>query len=929
MAALKEMGKKVSLFSAAVDWHSFLLFLCILSSVSAQFSDDRMALLELKTSFSDPNGILSSWNAGSSNHCTWFGVSCDSNSRVSVLKIGGNFSRSPSCSIESESTLHGFGIARNCSDTSEMSGTLGGRLSNVIGKITQLRVLSLPFNEIGGEIHVELWGLENLRVLDLEGNHFFGHFSSFGFSSFRKLRVLNLAYNRVFGMFPPSLSECTSLRILALAGNGINGVIPGFIGGFRKLRVVNLSFNRLVGYIPSTFGYDCGNLEHLDLSDNFLKGEIPRALGKCGRLRTILLSSNALYGVIPNELGELQRLEVLNVARNRLGGLLPANLGNCTDLSVLVLSSHFNALRIKRSPRGKASHGFPNAALDDYNCFEGAIPDEITTLPKLKILWAPGANFEGSFPINWGSCKCAMVVNLAHNHFTGEISGLFTGCTDLQYLNLSSNRLTGRLDENLELSCIKMFDVSGNSLSGPIPSSNTNACRHLLSIRKSLVHPYDPSVAYASFLVKMASSQAGNLSFNGLHEMKIMDKKISNSSNEGHGVLPLSSSSVFIPLPPVHGLREQWHAPPPPDAKLPSMNRNSEIPFVIVACLVSAASFIAVILVFLVLLCCSKKGNGVTRIDISALHSPEMEKVTMLNDIGVTLTYDSILQATENFHRRNCIGNGGFGKTYKAEVAPGNTVAVKRLTAERHQGAAQFHAEVSCLGQVQHQHVITLIGYYACGPEMLLIYNYLPGGNLDRFIRDRATRAFNYSTAHKISLHIASALLYLHHQCRPCVLHRDIKPSNILLDDEHNAYLSDFGLCKILAASETHATTHVAGTYGYIAPEYALTGRVSNKADVYSYGVVLLELISDKRALDPSFYGHEDGFNIVSWARMLLGEGRAREVFAASLWDAGPHDKLVKMLHVAVLCTVETAAARPSMGQVVQRLRQIQPHRGE
>lgn len=918
MAALTEMGKRVSLFSAAVDLHSFLLFLCILSAESAQFSDDRMALLEMKTSFSDPNGILSSWNAGSSNHCTWFGVSCDSDSRVLVLKVGGNFSRSPSCSIESESTLHGFGIARNCS---KMSGTLGGSLSNVIGKITQLRVLSLPFNEIGGEIHVELWGLENLQVLDLEGNHFFGHFSSFGFSSFRKLRVLNLAYNRIFGMFPPSLSECKSLRILSLAGNRINGVIPGFIGGFKKLRVVNLSFNRLVGDIPSTFGYNCGNLEHFDLSDNFLKGEIPRALGKCGRLRTILLSSNALYGVIPIELGELQTLEVLNVARNRLGGLLPANLGNCTDLSVLVLSSRFNALRIKRSTRGKASHGLSDAALDDYNSFEGSIPDEITTVPKLKILWAPGANFEGSFPINWGSCKSTMVVNLAQNRFTGDISGLFTGCTDLQYLNLSSNRLTGRLDENL--SCIKMFDVSGNPLSGPIPSSNTNGCRHLLSIRKNLVHPYDPSVAYASFLVKMASSQACYLPFNGLHEMQIMDKKMSNSSND----IRFTSSSVLIPMPPLHGLREQWHAPPPPEAEHPNMNSYS-VSFVVVAYVASAASFISVMLVFLVLSCCTKKGNGVTRIDISALHSPEMEKVTMLNDIGVTLTYDGIVQATENFHRRNCIGNGGFGQTYKAEVAPGNTVAVKRLTAERHQGAAQFHAEVSCLGQVKHQHVITLIGYYACGPEMLLIYNYLPGGNLDRFIRNRATRGCSYSTAHKISLHIASALLYLHHQCRPCVLHRDIKPSNILLDDDHNAYLSDFGLCKILAASETHTTTHVAGTYGYIAPEYALTGRVSNKADVYSYGVVLLELISDKRALDPSFYGHEDGFNIVSWARLLLGEGRAKEVFSASLWDAGPHDKLVKMLHVAVLCTVETAAARPSMGLVVQRLRQIQPHRG-
>ncbi|KAH6797826.1 hypothetical protein C2S52_022380 [Perilla frutescens var. hirtella] len=894
-----EMGNKVSLFSAAVDLVTLLLFLCILPSVSTQFSDERMVLVELKRSFSDPYGILDSWNAGSSNHCSWFGVSCNSDFRVSMLKIGGNLSRSPSCSIKSEPALHGFGIARKCSDQSE----IGGTLSAVIGKFKYLRVLSLPFNKIGGEIPVEIWGLRSLEVLDLEGNGMYGHLSSFGFSGLRKLRVLNLASNRIFGKFPPSLSECKSLRILNLAGNRINDVIPGFVGGFGKLRVVNLSFNRLVGYVPSNFGYDCGNLEHLDLSRNFLKGEIPRALGKCSRLRTVLLSSNALYGVIPNELGKLQNLEVLNVARNRLGGPLPANLGNCSDLSVIVLSSHLNALRVMRPPRGRAPHGSTDAALDDHNSFEGSIPDEITTLPKLKILWAPGANFEGRFPRNWGNCKSIMMVNLAQNHFTGDIFGLFSDCTDLQYLNLSSNKLSGKLDENLP-SCVTMFDVSGNMLSGPIPSFNTNVC-HL--------HPYDPSVAYAALLVKMS------------HEMLIVENDYPNA------FLGLTATSFILPMPPVNGLREtspQTTPAPPPDASNDDHSNSSSDhggSALAMASIVAASAAGSFILVSLFLYCCkSRKGKEMAMTtEISA--SPQRERVIVFNDVGATLTYDSIVHATENFHRRYCIGNGGFGKTYRAEVAPGNSVAVKRLTAERHQGAAQFHAEVSSLGQIKHPNLITLLGYYSCGPEMFLIYNYLPGGNLDRFIRDRARRVFNYSILHKIALHIATALWYLHDQCDPRILHRDIKPSNILLDDDSNAFLADFGLCKILATSETHATTRVAGTYGYISPEYALTGRVSDRADVYSYGVVLLELLSDKRALDPSFYSHEDGFNIVSWACMMLNQDRSDEVFTASLWDTGPRDKLVKMLHVAVLCTVDSVSARPSMRHVVHRLKQIQP----
>ncbi|KAI3467242.1 hypothetical protein Pfo_023905 [Paulownia fortunei] len=1052
MVSLGEMGKEGSVVSAAMDLLSFLLFLCVLSSVSGQFSDERMTLLEFKKSVSDPYGILNSWSSGSSNQCSWFGVSCNSNFRVSGLKIGGNLSLAPSCSLESESALHGFGIVRNC--------------SAVIGKLTELRVLSLPFNELDGEIPVEFWGLKNLEVLDLEGNYFVGDFLGYEFTGLRKLRVLNLAFNRIFGLFPPSLSKCRGLRILNLAGNRINDVIPGYVGGFRKLRVVNLSFNRLVGYVPSNLGYDCRNLEHLDLSDNFLKGEIPRALGNCSHLRTLLLSSNALYGVIPNELGKLRSLEVLDVSRNSLGGPLPVNLGNCTDLSVLVLSSRFNVLLGKRYPRGEASHGFPGVALDDYNSFEGTIPEEITTLPKLKIIWAPGANFEGNFPRNWGSCKSIMMVNLAQNYFTGEIFGLFTGCADLQYLNLSSNRLTGRLDEELQVSCITMFDISGNLLSGPIPNFNTNVCHHLPSIRKKLVPPYNPSVAYLLFfsnkmlseyalpfsktrpfmihdfshnkfsgalpvlpiapdrctekieyaflaggnniagslgkslfqkcdasavlafnvsknrisgsipksvgalkslalldlswnnltgqipedlmslqnlevlllngnqlsgkipssLVKMTSLHSCNLSFNDFCEMQVMDKKmIICSIDPGNHFIPLTS--VFVSVPLIHQQsrkKSKRHAPP--KSRQHSRSGGHGLSLLVVASVISASAAIAVSLAFLALICYAKKGRLISRIEISA--SPQTKKVAVFNDIGVPLTYESIVQATENFNRRNCIGNGGFGSTYRAEIVPGNIVAVKRLTAERHQGAPQFHAEVSTLGRIKHPNLITLIGYYASQAEMFLIYNYLPGGNLDRFIRERARRAFDWSILHKIALNIASALSYLHDQCNPRVLHRDIKPSNILLDNDNNAYLSDFGLSKILATTETHATTRVAGTYGYIAPEYALTGRVSNKADVYSYGVVLLELMSDKRALDPSFYSHEDGFNIVSWACMLLNQGQAKDVFTASLWDSGPQDKLVKLLHVAVLCTIESLSARPTMKQVVQRLKQLQPPSG-
>ena len=271
------------------------------------------------------------------------------------------------------------------------------------------------------------------------------------------------------------------------------------------------------------------------------------------------------------------------------------------------------------------------------------------------------------------------------------------------------------------------------------------------------------------------------------------------------------------------------------------------------------------------------------------------------------------------------IGTGGFGATYGAEVAPGVLVAIKRLAIGKQHGDKEFQAEVRILGQCCHPHLVTLLGYHISESDMFLIYNYLPGGNLERFIQERGKRPISWRRLHKIALDVARALAYMHDECAPRILHRDVKPNNILLDNECNAYLSDFGLARLLQNSETHATTDVAGTFGYVAPEYAMTCRVSDKADVYSYGVVLLELISDNKALDPSFSPYGNGFNIVSWAVRLIQRGRVREFFIEGLWEKAPHDDLVEFLNLAVRCTQESLASRPTMKHVVRRLRELRP----
>jgi len=359
---------------------------------------------------------------------------------------------------------------------------------------------------------------------------------------------------------------------------------------------------------------------------------------------------------------------------------------------------------------------------------------------------------------------------------------------------------------------------------------------------------------------------------------------------------------------------------PPADNTAPDGNGGGGFSKIEIASITSASAIVAVLLALIILYIYTRKCAS-----RPSRRSLRKREVTVFVDIGAPLTYETVLRASGSFNASNCIGSGGFGATYKAEVAPGKLVAIKRLAIGRFQGIQQFQAEVKTLGRCRHPNLVTLIGYHLSDSEMFLIYNFLPGGNLERFIQERTKRPIDWRMLHKIALDVARALAYLHDNCVPRILHRDVKPSNILLDNDFTAYLSDFGLARLLGNSETHATTGVAGTFGYVAPEYAMTCRVSDKADVYSYGVVLLELISDKKALDPSFSPYGNGFNIVAWACMLLQKGRAREFFIEGLWDVAPHDDLVDILHLGIKCTVDSLSSRPTMKQVVRRLKELRP----
>ncbi|KAJ9564471.1 hypothetical protein OSB04_000437 [Centaurea solstitialis] len=805
---------------------------------------DKSALLEFKSSVSDPSGVLRSWNRSNSDVCSWFGVSCGSGNRVVALNItGGGYT----CDRYDRFPLFGFGIRRKCVDR---NAKLIGELSDAISKVSELRVLSLAFNDLIGEIGV-LWRLKKLEVIDLEGNSINGslNFSfGFGFGGFGSVRVLNLGFNRISGEIPDSLVNLKSLRVLNLAGNRISGSIPRFFNEFVDLKGLYLSFNRLTGRIPSEIGYNCGNLERLELSGNFLLGGIPASLSNCSKLRSVLLYSNMLQGEIPTEIGRLRMLQVLDVSRNSLGGVIPRGLGNCKELSVLVLSNLLNPIPNDRDSGLVRSQ-------EEFNYFRGALPTEITILPKLRLLWAPRATLEGKFPNDWGACRALEMVNLGRNLFTDQIPNGILLCKKLRFLDLSSNQLTGELNDGLPVPCMNVFDVSRNRLSGSIPSFRNAACK-----------PFDLDSQYLRFFAFQTENDGGNLAivhnfggnnFTGeLSSIPVAPKTAENSvytflaaenqlngrfpgvlfdecskfkgmvvnlssnrfsgeipSNIGRicrslrvldvsrnrisGIIPssfgelrslvalnlsqnllqgeipvdfskikdlrglsLSGNNLTGPIPTSFGklqslevlelfsnslsgpipedlvnlrnltvlllnnnklsgpipsgftnvtgivkfnvsvndlsgllpgllLGNLMAATPSSDQQSPESGRsngnvdnsNSSTPApksggrkmnsIEVASITSASAVFSVFLALGVLFLCTRwRPNSVAN---ESAH----KEVTLFTDIGVPLTFENVITATGSFNANNCIGNGGFGATYKAEIAPGFTVAIK------------------------------------------------------------------------------------------------------------------------------------------------------------------------------------------------------------------------------------------------------------
>lgn len=487
----------------------------------------------------------------------------------------------------------------------------------------------------------------------------------------------------------------------------------------------------------------------------------------------------------------------------------------------------------------------------------GSISPDIGKLAYLKLLDLHDNSFYGAIPSDIGNCTGLQFLYLQGNYLSGIIPSEFGNLLELETLDVSSNTLSGTVPLSLaNLTKLSSLNVSSNFLTGTIPNNGA-----LLKFSKN--------------------SFVGNRGLCGKQlDVVCKDQQTVLPGNQGHQ-----------------------------DSQQKSRNSTK---LVISAVATVGALLLVALMCFWGCFLYKKlgKSDGGLAIDVCSGTS-----IVMFHG---DLPYSSkdILRKLETLNDDNIIGYGGFGTVYKLSMDDGNVFALKRIMKINEGLDRFFERELEILGSIKHRYLVNLRGYCNSPTSKLLIYDFLPGGSLDEALHERSEQ-LDWDARVNIIMGAAKGLAYLHHDCSPRIIHRDIKSSNILLDGNLEARVSDFGLAKLLEDEESHITTVVAGTFGYLAPEYMQSGRATEKTDVYSFGVLVLEVLSGKRPTDSSFI--EKGLNIVGWLNFLVLENRQREIIDP-LCDGVQIDSLDALLSVATQCISSSPEDRPTMQRVVKVL---------
>ncbi|KAF8377701.1 hypothetical protein HHK36_031085 [Tetracentron sinense] len=936
------------------------------------------ALLSLKTAISDdPESYLGNWNV-SKGHCTWKGVSCDGHRRVVSLDLSNmNLSGILSPDVGHLRNLINLSLAANTFNgpvPSEISHISGLRLLNLsnnifndsfpsqLSRLKYLEVLDLYNNNMSGDLPVVVSEMLNLRHLHLGGNFFSGKIPP-EYGRWEFLEYLAVSGNELGGIIPPEIGNLTKLQELyvgyynsfeggipAEIGNltelvrldmatcGLSGEIPAEISKLQKLDTLFLQVNGLLGSITPELG-KLKSLKSMDISNNMLSGEIPTAFAELKNLTLLNLFRNKLYGAIPDFISDLPELEVLQLWENNFTGSIPQGLGKNGKLQLLDLSS--NKLTGNLPPNlcfgnrlqtlivlGNFLFGpipeslgrcesLSRIRMGD-NFLNGSIPEGLFGLPKLAQVELQSNYLAGKFPATDSISMNLGQISLSNNYLTGSLPPTIGNFSGAQKLLLDGNMFSGRIPPEIgRLQQLSKMDFSNNRFSGPI-APEISQCKLLtfIDLSRNELSGEIPSLITGMRILNYLNLSKNHLvgsipsSISTMQSLTSVDFSYNNLSGivPGTGQFSYFNSTSFMGNPELCGPylgpckigvsngTHQAHVKGPlsPSLKL----------LLVIGLLVCSIAFAIAAIV---------KARSLKKASDS-----RSWKLTAFQRLDFTC--DDILDCLKE---DNIIGKGGAGIVYKGVISNGDQVAVKRLPAMSRGSSHDhgFNAEIQTLGRIRHRHIVRLLGFCSNHETNLLVYEYMPNGSLGEVLHGKKGGHLHWDTRYKIAVESAKGLCYLHHDCSPLILHRDVKSNNILLDSNFEAHVADFGLAKFLQDSGTsECMSAIAGSYGYIAPEYAYTLKVDEKSDVYSFGVVLLELVSGRKPVGE--FG--DGVDIVQWVRKMTDSNKegVLKILDPRLPTVPLHE-VMHVFYVALLCVEEQAVERPTMREVVQILTEL------
>ncbi|KAL2343141.1 hypothetical protein Fmac_004426 [Flemingia macrophylla] len=825
----------------------------------------------------------------------------DTLKKLEVLKLGRNslYGAIPA-SLGNISSLKNISFGTN---------SLTGWIPGDLGRLHGLIELDLTLNNLTGTVPPVIYNLSSLVNLALAANSLWGEIPQDVGQKLPKLLVFNFCFNKFTGRIPGSLHNLTNIRVIRMASNHLEGTVPPGLGNLPFLRMYNIGYNRIVssgvrgldfitsltnsthlnflaidgnlleGVIPESIGNLSKDLSILFMGGNRFNGSIPSSIAHLSGLKLLNLSYNSIYGEIPQELSQLEKLQELSLAGNEISGGIPNSLGNLLNLNQIDLS------RNKLVGTIPASFGkLQNLLYMDLssNKLNGSIPMEILNLPTLSKVLNLSMNFlSGPIP-QVGKLIRVSTIDFSRNQLYADIPSSFSNCLSLEKLILARNQLSGPIPKALgDVKGLETLDLSSNQLSGTIPIELQN-----------------------------------------LHVLKLLNL----SSNDLEGAIP--SGGIFQNLSAVHleGNRKLClHFPCMPHGH----GRNARL-------YITIAIVVTLILCFTIGILLYIKNKRV-KVTAAAAISEELKPHAPM------VSYGELRLATEEFSHENLLGVGSFGSVYKGTLSDGATVAVKVLDILKTGSLKSFLAECDTMKNSRHRNLVKLITScssvdFKNNDFLALVYEYLCNGSLEDWIKGRRKHAngngLNLMERLNIAIDAACALDYLHNDSEIPVVHCDLKPSNILLDENMTAKVGDFGLARFMIQRSTNqvsiSSTHVLkGSIGYIPPEYGWGEKPSKAGDVYSFGIVLLELFTGKSPTNECFKG---GLSIRQWVQSGLKDKTVQvidpQLVSLTFYD-GPSNKepdvqiycVDAIVGVGISCTEDRPNERIGIRDVVRQLK--------